>query len=127
MSEDESIGVDHAPRHSPRSTGRATQSAFSLEHKFFVDLRERLERERQRANEQHTSILNWLKHSITPPDGYSVALDTQKILHPPETIPPAEQLALLVQTAFWASLERKKVGHFILPLISWNRSPAAIG
>jgi len=37
-----------------------------------------------------------------------VELDTDKILHAPDVIPTVEQLAALVQTAFWASLEREE-------------------
>jgi hypothetical protein len=91
-----------------RTSHRAIKSAVSVVPKFFSDLHSRLESERRRANEQHSSILRWLKSSIKAPDGYSVALDTDAILHPPDVIPSVEQLAELVETAFWASLEREE-------------------
>lgn len=86
----------------------AVKSAFSLDRKFFVDLRARLELERGRANEQHNSIIEWLRKSIDPPDGYGITVNSPEVLHPPETIPPVEELALLVEAAFWASLEREE-------------------
>ena len=92
----------------PGTPGRAVKSAFSLDQSFFTALHARLESERHRANEKHTSLLKRLKESIQPPAGYSVGLDTEKILHAPDAIPIVEQLAALVQTAFWASLEREE-------------------
>jgi hypothetical protein len=86
-----------------------TDPAFRLEQDFFVKLRARLEEERDRANERHRSITAWLKRSLVPPPGMRVQeVRTVNILHPPETIPSVEQLSDLVQTTFWASLEREE-------------------
>jgi hypothetical protein len=93
---------------SPALAGQAIKSAFSLDQKFFVGLRERLESARNRENEKHLSITNWLRSAIKPPDGYSVELTAPDILYPPEAIPSVEQLAHLVLTAFWASLEKEE-------------------
>lgn len=93
---------------SPARAGQGIKSAFSLDQKFFVGLHDRLESARNRENEKHLTITNWLRSSIKPPDGYSVELTAQEILYPPEAIPSVEQLAHLVQTAFWASLEKEE-------------------
>lgn len=88
---------------------RTSKSAFHLDQQFFVELRARLEQTRRRANEQHQALLDWIKTSLDKQSGGTWQLqDPQAVAHPPETIPPVEQLAHLVQTAFWASLEKEE-------------------
>jgi hypothetical protein len=92
------------------SRSHAVKSAFRLDHQFFVNLHERLDRERQSANEQHRSILDQVVHSLNEQavEGSWKLPDDQKPPYSSETIPTVEQLADLVQTAFWASLEKEE-------------------
>lgn len=108
MSGDPSTEDNPASSPPQRILHRAIKSAFSLDQSFFTILHTRLESERHRANEQHSSLLKWLKDSIQPPDGYSVTLKADEILHAPEAVPSVEHLSALVETAFWASLEREE-------------------
>src|ERR1043165_202733 len=110
MEEDESPAkspIKIAPRRKPSPPPRRpVKSSFALDRQFFVELLAHLERARVKGNEQARSWgelaggsrwSNLLLSGLKAGEWY-----------PPNTLPNLQQLTDLVQTAFWASLQKEE-------------------
>ena len=110
MAEDDSpakVPLKITPRrkHSPPPK-RPVKSSFALDHQFFVELLGHLEQARVKDNEQFRSWGTLSGGSRLT----RLMLGTLQAgeMYPANTLPDIQQLADLVQTAFWSSLQREE-------------------
>lgn len=85
---------------------RPVKSSFALDHQFFVELLDHLEQARVKGNEQSRSwggLAGGSRWSRLLLSGLK-----EGELYPQNTLPNLQQLADLVQTAFWSSLQREE-------------------
>lgn len=91
---------------------------FRLEPSFYEHLRSRLETKRLEENAFFSRVHQHSPFYLAP------SSFLRREFYPPETMPTQEQLATLVETAFWASLRREE-GRALRFTLAYNQRPSS--